>query len=75
MPTLKIYHGAEKPLQAVGKHQCRLLAFCEKYQCWHYTADDRATRRAVDGLLKRGAIVRDTFGRIAIHYSPFSREV
>jgi len=29
MATFTIYHGAEKPMRAVGEHQCNLLAFAE----------------------------------------------
>lgn len=59
MATMKIYHGREKPYVAVGKHQCNLLDFAFRFPGWHVFAKDRTTRRAVDGLEKRGAIAVD----------------
>lgn len=56
MSTLKIYCGAVKPLTAVGKHQTRLLGFLERYKGWHTMGEDKATARAVEGLLRRGSI-------------------
>ena len=56
MSTLKIYYGAAKPLTAVGKHQARLLGFLERYKGWHTMATDKATTRAIEGLLRRGSI-------------------
>lgn len=56
MTTLAIYYGASKPRRAVGAHQCRLLAFAEKYRGWHTHAADRTTARAIAGLIRRGAI-------------------
>jgi hypothetical protein len=56
MATLTIYHGAAKPIRAVGRNQCRLLAFAEKYPGWHTLATDRATVRAVTALQKRGCL-------------------
>ncbi len=42
--------------KAVGKHQCALLKFAEKYcvNRWHCYANDRTTKRAVAGGVKRG---------------------
>ena len=46
MATFKIYYGAAKPMTAVGKHQCNLLAFAEK----------KTTMRAVQALHAKGYI-------------------
>ena len=56
MATFKIYYGAAKPMTAVGKHQCNLLAFAEKYRGWHSFADDKTTMRAVQALHAKGYI-------------------
>jgi len=63
MNTLKIYHGASKPMVARGKHQCNLLAFAEKYKGWHSFADDKATVKAVEALKARGylEVIGDQF--------------
>lgn len=57
MTMLTIYHGASKPIKAVGVNQCRLLAFAEKYKGWHSFAQDRATKRAVKALESKGCLV------------------
>lgn len=57
MTTLTIYHGASKPIKAVGAHQCKLLAFSEKYRGWHTFAQDRATKRAVNALESKGCLI------------------
>lgn len=49
-----IYYGKARPIVAVGRHQCRLLQFAERFPGWHSYASDRATMRAVRGLQKRG---------------------
>ncbi len=56
MTTLTIWYGKAQPLRAVGRHQVSLLGFLEKYKGWHTVATDRATTRAVEGLLRRKAI-------------------
>lgn len=63
MPVLKIWHGKETPIRAVGVHQVRLLAFAEKYRGWHTFSNDRTTRRAVQALQGRGCleVVGDQF--------------
>lgn len=63
MTTFKIYHGSVKPMVAVGKHQCNLLAFAEKYRGWHSFADDKVTMRAVNALHAKGylEVVGDQF--------------
>ena len=54
---LAIYHGAIKPFIAIGKHQCNLLDFAFKYQEWHsYNQNCKATKSAINGLIKRGCI-------------------
>lgn len=53
---LTIYYGGSKPIVAVGKNQCNLLAFAEKYKQWHSFTQDRATKRAVSALAKKGAL-------------------
>lgn len=54
---LKVYDGSARPKTAVGKNQCHLLEFATKYYGWHTFAKDRATLRAVEGLVRRGSIV------------------
>ena len=71
MATFKVYHGAEKPLVARGKNQCRLLGFAAVCPGWHSAGDDRATQRALDGLERRGAIVRNRHGQFAIAYGQY----
>lgn len=56
MTTLTIFHGKKEPLKAVGKNQVRLLSFLERFPGWRTCANDRATARAIEGLLKRKAI-------------------
>lgn len=54
---LTIYHGHEKPMTAVGKNQCNLLAFAEKYRGWHsFNNKDRATKKAIKALSDKGFI-------------------
>lgn len=74
MATFKVYHGAEKPLVARGKNQCRLLGFAARYPGWHSASDDRATQRALAGLAARGAIVRNAHGQFAIAYGQYKAE-
>lgn len=56
MATFTIWYGKPAPLTAVGVNQCRMLSFLERHKGWHTIATDRATMRAVSGLLKRGSI-------------------
>ena len=56
MTTFKVYYGAAKPMVAVGKHQCRLLEFAEKYKGWHTFAPCPATVRAIKALEAKGYI-------------------
>lgn len=53
---LTIHYGANKPVKAVGKHQCRLLDFTFHYRGWHSYKQDKTTKQAVAGLQRRGAI-------------------
>ena len=68
MSTLTIYYGADKPLHAVGHHQCHLLQFAFDNPGWHsYHWKCPATRRAVSALEKRGYIeVKGTQFRLKI---------
>ena len=52
-----IHHGTQRPAVAVGRNQCHALAFAEKYRGWHTIGKDKATRRAIEGLRRRGCIV------------------
>ena len=56
MTTFTIFYGKAQPIKAVGRHQCRLLAFAEKYRGWHSYASDRDTKRAVSALLKKDCL-------------------
>lgn len=56
MSTLTIYHGSSKPIRAVGRHQCNLLSFAEKYRGWHTFSQDRSTIRAVQSLTRKGCL-------------------
>jgi hypothetical protein len=68
MAKMTIWHGEATPLTAVGVNQCNLLRFLEKYQGWHDYAKDKATVRAVQGLLRRKSIVESKIaGLIAIN--------
>ena len=51
---LSIYHGTNKPMIAIGKHQVATLSFAEKYHGWHSFAQDRNTKRAVYRLAEKG---------------------
>jgi hypothetical protein len=68
MATYKIFHGDEKPLTAVGEHQCRLLAFADRYPGWNTYAKDRATLRAIEGLKRRGSILTNENRQFCIPY-------
>ena len=57
MATFKVYHGAAKPLTAVGKRQVHCLRFAAEYPGWHSFARDRETVRAIAGLERRGSII------------------
>jgi hypothetical protein len=62
--TLKIYYGKSAPATAVGKNQCRLLQFLfDAPGPRTYKKNCRATKKAVEGLVKRG---------VAIHHQEFS---
>ena len=56
MATLTIYYGAATPHKAVGKHQCALLSFAFKYKGWHTFKQDKATKQAIAGLVRRGCL-------------------
>lgn len=68
MTTLTIYHGATKPIKAIGHNQCHLLAFAEKYRGWHSFATDRATIRAIEGLKAKGCIQTNDHGQFQFVY-------
>ena len=68
MATFTIYHGAEKPMRAVGEHQCNLLAFAEPRGEWHCHADDRATKRAVSALVRKGYLEYNEYGQFRFKY-------
>ena len=53
---LEIWHGKATPLTAQGKNQVHLLMFLERFPGWHTVGADKATSRAVEGLLRRGSI-------------------
>lgn len=63
MTTFTVYDGSGVSKHAVGEHQCRLLAFAERYRDWHSFANDRTTCRAIDGLAKRGCIELNEHGQ------------
>jgi|LakMenEpi03Aug12_release.lakeMendotaPanAssembly.Ray.scaffolds.fasta_scaffold4360062_1 hypothetical protein len=56
---LSIYYGKLKPIVAVGKNQYALLHFLSRYPGWHTMSQDRATKRAIVGLVNRESIVYD----------------
>lgn len=56
MTTLTIYYGRATPIRAVGRHQCRLLGFAEKYRGWHSFAQDKPTIKAVHALQRKGCL-------------------
>lgn len=51
-----IWYGAPSPIVAVGKHQCRLLQFAERFRGWHTFSGDRTTVRAVSALARKGCL-------------------
>lgn len=63
MTMLKIYHGAEKPMIAVGKHQVALLGFAERFPGWHTMGKDRCDIRAMQALERKGylEVIGDQF--------------
>lgn len=67
---LRIYCGYAVPYTAVGKRQCELLAFAERHRGWHYYLNDRTTRRAIDGLVRRGSIEVNNFGQFRLSPTP-----
>jgi len=68
MATFKVYHGAAMPLVAIGKNQCHALRFAAQYPGWHSMAKNRATREAIAGLAKRGAVIVNQHGQFRIAY-------
>ena len=68
MATFTIYHGKKNPMRAVGEHQCNLLAFAEKTRAWHYHANDRATKRAVAALVRKGYLEYNEYGQFRFKY-------
>lgn len=60
---LTIYYGGNKPMIAIGKNQCNLLAFAEKYRTWHSFKNDKATIHAINRLHEKGYIevIQDQF--------------
>ena len=52
---LIIFNGHATPMIAIGKHQCKLLAFAEKYPGWHsFKLNDKPVVNAVNRLHKKG---------------------
>jgi len=68
MATFTIYHGAEKPMKAIGEHQCNLLAFAEKHRGWHNHANDRATLRALNALVRKGYLEYNQYNQFRFTY-------
>jgi hypothetical protein len=64
---LSIYHGTIEPFTAIGKNQCNMLDFAYKYHGWHSYASDKSTMRALNGLIKRGAIVINNYNQFKIN--------
>ena len=48
---------------AIGKNQCNLLSFAEKYRGWHTFKKDRTTIAAISRLQQKGYIevIQDQF--------------
>lgn len=69
MTKLTIYYGAVKPMVAVGRNQCRLLAFAERHHGWHSVNERcRASKRAVKALEQKGYLRTNEHGQFAINY-------
>ena len=68
MATFSVYHGAAKPLKAIGKNQSHALRFAAEYPGWHTFARDRPTLNAIAGLKRRGAICTNEHGQFRIAY-------
>lgn len=71
--TLQIYCGYAVPYTAVGEHQCRLLGFAERYRGWHSFKNDRTTRRAIEGLARRGSIEVNDFSQFRLSPTPLKK--
>ena len=74
MAIFKVYYGAEKPLVAIGRNQVNLLQFAAAHPGWHSYQDDKATKQAINGLLRRGSIVLNKYNQFAIAYGQFMKE-
>jgi hypothetical protein len=64
---LTIYHGTINPFIAIGKNQCNLLEFAFKFQTWHSFTSDNKTMKAINGLLKRKAIIVNEYNQFKIN--------
>lgn len=60
---MTIFYGALKPIKAVGKNQVKTLDFAYRFKCWHSFSQDKATKRAVIALAKKGylEVIDDQF--------------
>ncbi len=56
---LTIYTGTKNPMVARGKNQCHLLEFAHNHKGWHTFKQNRATKRAITALEKKGYIEID----------------
>lgn len=63
MATMTIFYGANKPIKAIGKHQVKALDFAYRFPCWHTYSQDKATKRAILALAKKGyfEVIGDQF--------------
>jgi hypothetical protein len=68
MATLTIWHGREKPIRAVGRHQVNLLGFAERFRGWHSAAPDRCTQRALAALVRKGCLELNPAGQFRFTY-------
>jgi hypothetical protein len=68
MTTFTIYHGASKPIKAVGKHQVKLLDFAYRYKGWHTYGTDSVTMRAIKALHAKGCLDLNEFGQFRFTY-------
>lgn len=68
MNSLTIYYGNEKPIKAIGKNQVKILDFAYRYRGWHSYSKDRATLRALEGLLAKGYLEVNQFEQFRFTY-------
>lgn len=68
MATMTIWYGKPTPMHVIGINQSRMLSFFARNKTWHSVANDRATQRAKEALIKKGYLIENEWGQCRIHY-------